>query len=657
MSTAASSAHPTIRPNSWLRELTTLKPAHWRWGVSIRAAIGMGLPLALGIVFDQLAASLWIAMGTLLQASAEREGPYKALFWKIAISAPMGAAGCLLGYLSDYSWGVVTVTMVCAAFLGSIISSYNAALSTGSLQALVMGTVMTGNGHIGPDFWLPALMLLAGNAFYALMLGIEALIFRQRSHRAMLASLTRLLRSLSLAKADGQDTDAIRRQVTDALSVLYAQMLQRRAHAQGRNPLIEHTATSLQRFDNLFACIMACTDPDILRRAAEQLLPISQALADGGKGPASQVRPQDPIVLRAVQALADSFWNSEPSPGEQAAGRKTPAHPQAQNRRLRILLDRLTPGRATISSALALSLCVAIGFSLHWIDAKSHWYWVPMTILIIMKPDFGSIFARTVLRSIGTSIGVIIGAFLLAVLEPGASFVIIMALIATTLPWASQRSYAMYALALTPLVLVLIDFVTPETHGINYAVLRLVDTLLGGLIVLVFGYAIWPKRHERQLEQAFRQARKAIAAYLSASLPKPGHTPDSQQTSLCRRTAYGTLADIRLQLQKSLTEPPPAGPEAAAWFPLITSAERICDAITGYCASASEHPDPAQLAELERLAKLLAYASHAEGSQIERDSVLDNSPESALISLVRGEMAHIHNFAEEAAPEPVHTSA
>lgn len=654
MPQAASSARPAIRPNPWLRELTTLKPAHWRWGVSIRAAIGMGLPLALGIVFDQLAASLWIAMGSLLQASAEREGPYKAIFWKIAISAPMGAAGCLLGYLSDYSWGVVTVTMVCAAFIGSIISSYSAALSSGSLQALVMGTVMTGNGHIGPDFWLPALMLLAGNAFYALMLGVEALCFRQRSQRAMLAALTQALRALALARADKQDTDAARRQVTDRLSVLYAQMLQIRAHAQGRNPLTERTAASLQRFDNLFACIMACQDADTLRRAAEQLQPIGQALAHGTRAPASTACPQDPALLRAVQALYDSFWNSA-APAQKPASGVTQAPAQARESRLRILLDRLTPGRATIASALALSLCVAIGFSLHWIDAKSHWYWVPMTILIIMKPDFGSIFARTILRSIGTSIGVILGAILLAVLEPGPSFVIVMTLIAITLPWASQRSYAMYTLALTPLVLVLIDFVTPETHGINYAALRLVDTLLGGLIVLVFGYAIWPKRHERQLVQAFREARKAIAAYLRACLPDPGQAQDNQQASACRRTAYGALADIRLQLQKSLTEPPPAGPEAAAWFPLITSAERICDAITGYCAVASEQPDPGQRAELERLAGLLATASHAEGSQIISDNAmanapLDGSPESALISTIRSEMAHIHNFAE-AAPD------
>lgn len=654
MPQAVPPARPAIRPNSWLRELTALKPAHWRWGVSIRAAIGVGLPLALGILFDQLAASLWIAMGSLLQASSEREGPYKALFLKIAISAPLGAAGCLLGYLSDDSWGVVTVTMVCLAFVGSILSSYHAALSAGSLQALVMGTVMTGNGHIGPNFWLPALMFLAGNAFYALMLGIEALFFRQRSQRAMLAGLTQTLRNLAQAKADGQNAELMRRQVTDKLGALYAQMLRIRAHAQGRNPLTERTAASLQRFDNLFASIMACQDPELLRQAAAQLQPIEQALADGAKGPAGEVRLQDPAVLRAVQALADSFWNSA-LPLTTAAN-PAPAPAQGQNSRLRILLDRLTPGRATITSALALSLCVAIGFSLHWIDAKSHWYWVPMTIFIIMKPDFGSIFARTILRSMGTSAGVIIGAILLSVLQPGPSFVIVMTLIATTLPWASQRSYAMYALALTPLVLVLIDFVSPETRGVNYALLRLVDTLLGGAIVLVFGYAIWPKRHARQLEQAFRQARAAIAAYLLASLPGQQASAAGQEVSLRRRAAYASLSDIRLQLQKSLTEPPPAGPEAAAWFPLITSAERVCDAITAYCAAASERPAPGQIAELERLAGLLAHASHAEGSQIARDSALDNSPESALIGTIRSEMTHIHNFAE-AAPDPAHAAA
>lgn len=647
-----SSNASTIRPNSWLRELTKLKPATWRWGRSIRAAIGIGLPLSVGIAIGQIPASLWIAMGSLFQAGAERDGPYKALYWKLAISAPMGAAGCFLGYLSGLPWVIITLTMTGIAFLAAILSSYNSGLSVGCLQALVMGAVMLGNPQIGA-FWQPALLMLAGTLLYATLLGIEILLYRQRPHQELMTGLMAALRDLASARASGEPGDSQRQMVTDKLAALYALLLQTRYHALGRMPLTERTAAALQRFDALFAAILACDDAGALRTAAEQLTDMSLAMAHNSKFAAAAAMPSESGLQRAVGTLATTIWGATPalSPAPAATSAQDtqplPTQPKRPHQRLHILLDRLQPGRSTVMSALALALCTGIGYSLHLIDSKSHWYWVPMTIFIVMKPDLGSIFARTVLRCLGTSAGVALGAVVLALLSPGPAFVLIMALIAGLMPWAAQRSYALFALTLTPLVLVLIDFVSPETKGVNYAVLRLVDTLLGGAIVLVFGYLIWPRTHGRELTTAFHRARQSIATYLRAVLPNADPSASQmQQASTCRRNAYGSLAEIRTQLQNNLAEPPPAGREAAAWFPLITSAERLCDAITSYSASASATPDPAKIRELATLADLISTAGHNDVRGLAWHGKPDDSAESRLIERIIGELAHVHALSE-----------
>ena len=116
-------------------------------------------------------------------------------------------------------------------------------------------------------------------------------------------------------------------------------------------------------------------------------------------------------------------------------------------------------------------------------------YWVPLTVAIVLKPDYGSVFARALQRGIGTVVGAVAGAVLL-VLVHGAWLLIPFAVLAALLPYGRSRNYGLLATFLTPLVVVLIDLLNPG--GWRLAEDRLIDTLIGCAIVLVIGYAPWP---------------------------------------------------------------------------------------------------------------------------------------------------------------------
>jgi len=637
----SNAATESFHPNSWLRELSHLNPARWRWGRSLRAALGIGLPLAIGLATGTLDYTLWIAMGTLFQSVGERDGPYQAIFRKILVSAPLGAAGYLLGYLSGLPWGAIVAVMVLVAFVCGIVSTYSAALSIGALQFLVMGAVAIGNPEIG-QFWHASLLLLTGTVLYAAMLGVEILIYPQRPQREMTTSLVQALGALARSRAAGEAFEAQRQQVTARHSALYALLMQIRYHAAGRNLHLESTAAVLQRFDVLFPLLLSVDDKRELQAAGDALDAMASAFAMGRNRPDATPADQTPLG-RAVAGLGDALWGAAAA----TLPSSSTTRPAARQSRLAIHVDRLNPGRDAILTALALALCTGIGYSMHWLDGKSHWYWVPMTIVIIMKPDMGSIFARAIHRSVGTVVGVAIGATLLTLVPVGPVFILLISLIALFLPWASQRSYALSALMLTPLVLVLIDFVSPEAAGVHYATLRLEDTLLGSIIALVFGYLIWPKRHARELSQAFRIARQAIAVYLQAVVPGGGHRASPGQAGACRRAAYGQLADMRAALQKSLAEPPPAGREAAAWFPLITGAERICDAITAYTTVASAQPAADEAAALERLAALIASENRPQAGDLP-PAPASSTAEARLIERLDEEMSSLLELASPA---------
>ncbi|PZQ49354.1 MAG: hypothetical protein DI556_10790 [Rhodovulum sulfidophilum] len=296
---------------------------------------------------------------------------------------------------------------------------------------------------------------------------------------------------------------------------------------------------------------------------------------------------------------------------------------------------RLVVGRLVVERAAALALCVGIAFCARYVVQANHWYWVPLTVVIVMKPDLGSIFARAVLRAGGTAIGVAIGAVILFLLPKGWPLLGGMLILAAVLPWAKSVSYAAQAVVLTPLILILLDLVVPTPHTVDYGAQRLADTVIGGAIVLVFGYFIWPRRHGRELAARFGAAMRAIADYLGAAAG-----PEGQGAMAARWTAYASLSDLRATLGRSLSEPPPAGREAAAWFPLVAAAERVCDLITARPAAAPP-PPPAEVAAVAAQLRAVAEGGAPAGP----------APDDGFLAAVSQQAARISARLETAAAE------
>ena len=170
----------------------------------------------------------------------------------------------------------------------------------------------------------------------------------------------------------------------------------------------------------------------------------------------------------------------------------------------------------------------------------------------------------------------------------GMVLVAIIALLAAILPWAKQVSYAVQAVVLTPLVLILVDLIAPAAETVDYGVQRLADTVIGGLIVLVLGYFLWPRSQAQQVRARFASAMAAIADYFSIAMARAtGRATDAdvdKHVRAARGQSYIELANLRAALSREMAEPPPAGIEAANWFPVVAATERLCDRITAGAA-------------------------------------------------------------------------
>ena len=585
------SAQATLHPNSWLKEMAHLNPAKWNLSRSLRASVAIALPMLIGYFTNTLAITMWISMGAMFPSIGERDAPYAFTIKKILISAPIGASGFLMGYLVTWGldWGSIVFLMSLIAFCTAIASSYSATLSIGCLQFMVMAAVSLGNPEIG-EFWKSSLLLLCGTAFYLVLILIERFIKPHQIRKNAILDVLKTLDTICTSKIKKQNIEADRLNYNLKYEALYQMMLQNRYHALGHNSAIDQTADIVQNLDSIFAGLMACNDIEEIQKLQTNLQAISNTYAHDEIWDASSAQAQG--LSSTISDLALALWG-------QKSVLPQSTKKSSSSMSLKVRLQKLTPGKATIRSALALTLCTAIGYSIRWVDHVSHWYWVPMTVAIVMKPELGSIFVRAVQRTVGTAAGVVLGGILLAFIPVGPLFILIIACITFVLPWLAQRNYALTAFAITPLVLVLIDFLSPARSGMEYASLRLVDTLIGCAIVLLFGYLLWPRRHSSELHQTMTSVRQTIAHYLELALAN-STTPETSALSTARRDAYGKLVDMRAALQKSMAEPPPAGYEAAAWFPLIAAAARLCDAITVYSVSASTQPNAAEWTWLQQ---------------------------------------------------------
>jgi uncharacterized membrane protein YccC len=295
---------------------------------------------------------------------------------------------------------------------------------------------------------------------------------------------------------------------------------------------------------------------------------------------------------------------------------------RARQRALR-LADQLAGGRIAWVFTVRLMVCTGVAAVLSEVVPLERSYWVVLTVAIILKPDYGSVFVRAVQRGIGTMAGAVVGAAILAVVPFGPWLLLPFGVLAALLPYGKSRSFGLSATFLTPLVVLLIDMLSPG--GWRLAGERLLDTLLACVIVLVIGYAPWPTAWQAHLPGQFASTLRAVAAYLDEALAtawarsgSPQGPPVAPATppwrSRLRRRASRSLSDLRAEYQRTMSEPAAISRRATAWWPAVVGLEEVLDAATATVVAigrGTPAPDPEAVQQLTGMLRAVADAIEA----------------------------------------------
>ncbi|WP_370540086.1 FUSC family protein [Achromobacter sp. ACM03] len=606
----------------WLMSLAHMEPSPVSRWVALRAALAIGLPSAVGLALDQSAAAALVALGALPAITGDNGGPYRNRALSIGATVFGGALGYFLGTLiaGHGLWTSAAMTLLVLA--ASLVGTFNniAAVSTLQFAAyVIVGASLTST--LPP--WLPSVLVGAGGLFGLALTLTGWVVHPTAPERAAVAMAYRKLAAM-FAAIGTSHTMSARRDMEAAMTTAYDTVLAARRSAAGPSPRLARLAAQLQ------ACTPLTNTALELARAG-RVLPrdcarVMNRLADRVENDATPDPREDIAALRHVDMapLADALAQVQPlldggalSEADAFAG-LPPARPRTP---WRVLARTYRPGPTTLRYLVRLGLCLIAAEAVALAASLPRSYWVPLIVVVVFKPNFGSVFARALQSCAGSVVGVAISATVLALDRNGIVSLLTVAGLASLLPWSVRRNYGLFSAILLPILMLLIGALQPGSWPIALA--RLIDVAVAAGIVLLVGYLPWIRIERGNLDNAVAAAMDTLAAYLNTVFQAD---PTSRHD--LRASAYARLSDLRIALQRGLSEPRLVSRRALAWWPVEVALERVANAISDTAWSLPADQAAPSAAELAQLAASLHQmsAAVAQGAAMPAAAIASTAP-------------------------------
>jgi uncharacterized membrane protein YccC len=614
--------------------------------LALRGAAGVAIPFAVGTAVGHPAEGAIAAAGALPAGVAGMGGSAGTSAGVITATALGMAVSTFVGGLAAGHLAPTLVVLAIwgfAAGLTAVLGRDATVVGTQAVMGLVVfgrfpGSVASCGAHAG---WV-----LAGAGLQGLLAFVVRSPQRFATERRLLAEIYRELAQLAREpdhsatevaaqtaliaervdrRAPDDDTELLRGLIDDADRIrLELQSLATVAQVTEVRLITAGAAVWLLGLaEAVRSGSPAPGDPSGLDDAASQLHSVRAAAPAGRRGTAvryadaraaallGQLRASDRLVdaLAGIRRIVLPRQAIGPGQAVLALPRRTAT--TAQRMRAAAADPRSSAFRHAIRLAVLLPVAEAISHALPW----QRGYWVVLTALVVLKPDYAATTQRGIARIVGTGVGVLAAGGLVELVHPDDLALTALVALSTWAAYACfAASYALYSLAITSLVVLLL---TPiGGSSLSTVADRGLDTLIGGGLALA-GYLVWPTWEGRSLPAAVDTLLNALATYADAVL---GHYVDPEGADHeatgraavnARRARIAALAS----LTRAAAEPSRGGADLNDATRRLAAARRIVIALHALRATvddATEHvavPEAGPLREA-MVAALRATAQH-----------------------------------------------
>ncbi len=643
------------KPNVWMafgRSVVRFDRAKMTPWLGVRNTIGLAVPLIAGALLHQMAIGAVMTTGALNVAFTDGDEPYAVRARRMAATSVLVGIAVFAGGAAGHWDGLVVVlTGVWAFAAGMLVALGSPASDLGviSLATLVVYAATPQD----PDRAFYAGLLATAGGLVQTACSLALWPFRRYApERRALSALFHELAKAAALPAQIWEAPPASPQSTRAQHALASLAREHSIQAerfrmllsQGERLRLNLVALARLRI-RLSREVPDGREVEIMdgyfALAESALLSLGNAIQEG-KTPAEPVE-----ALREMHALAESLracacetrvlealcqdarvqmdaMNGQFDAAHELASNATVAGSQAMSRteltrpwHLRLagtmatLRANLTLGSGACRHAIRLAVCVALGETLGRSAGLSRSYWVPMTIAIVLKPDFTATFSRGVLRLAGTFAGLALATGLFHVLTPSRWMeVALTAGFMFLLRSVGSANYGIFVLAVTGLVVLLFAEagIAPQTViGV-----RAVNTVVGGAIALL-AYTVWPTWERTQAPEMMAAMVDAYREYfrlVKQSYLSPEAAPQEEMDAV-RLAGRLSRSNLEASLDRLLNEPSTPAATVAALTGMLASSHRMVHAMMALEAGLwSSRPAPARL-EFRAFANLVEVTLHS----------------------------------------------
>lgn len=645
-----------------LRSLIHIRRRDVPWQVALRNTAGVVAPLLAGLYSGHLGAGVGIAVGALVVMFADQPGAYRDRLRRMLLTSVAGGLSALAGY----SLGGHPILMLVATAVWTLCGSMLVALGPSAARAGLTSVILlliTGAGTDagGASPWIAAGLIASGGVLQSLLAVAAWPLQRYRPERLALAdafvALATAARQTSASDALPPISDNINNllillhgdgrphgRAMEAFYVLVAELERMRleivALEDQRSLLEAGDASSLRELADAAAAVLeqlaqALREARLPDAATQRMAAYQEALGVLRQRAAQSIDAGSPLSVVVVRGHALGAQLRAAIRNVDFAGSRGEIRATVDERRMPRALRQSQPWavlRANIHlhsiamrHALRSAICVVSALALARFAGSEHAYWMPMTVAIVLKPDFGATMNYGLLRVAGTLAGLLLTSMVLQwILGGNASRIALLAVLCFTYRQVAPMHYGLGVTALTGMLVILLAFAGDPAAQVMWA--RGVFTVAGCAFALA-AYGMWPTWERRRVREALAHLFDCYHRYLhSLNMQGNGDRADA------RAAARSARSNAQASLERLRHEPAQARELLGAGTALFANGSRLARVAMTLEATLSDAQNMPAAAQLQRcldtastLAKAIAYAirnasSAPDASAMQRDA-------------------------------------
>ncbi|HWC16734.1 MAG TPA: FUSC family protein [Terriglobales bacterium] len=537
---------------SFAQLLTKFESGKLEPAIALRNCLGVTLPLAIGMAAGMPLGGLAVASGALQVAYSDGHDPYSQRSFRMLVATLLCALAVVVGGLAGRNHILSIAAVVVWGFVSGLVVLLGSDAESLGVISLVMLIIYAAQALTVARAINAGLLALGGGFIQTLMSIALWPLFRREPERRALAMTYSDLSRVALATLSSQEAPPSTVEISQAQQALRKLGRDHGTEAQRLWSLLNQaerlrlSLLALSRLRNRLARRSAeAIDVQIIERFLRLCSDILQGIAETllthktvASGAASlrdlqQVADQYRILsANSTAAFGGAVRRSVRHQLDAVAGQVRAAFQIAINRQSADDLDpseavpgwkiqcrddlaklraNLTLRSSAFRHATRLAATLWIGEVMaHAINARRT-YWLPMTISLVLKPEFTVTLTRGLLRTAGTIAGLLLSTALFHFLHPSAALeVILIGVFVFLVRWTGPAHYGVFAINVSALVVLLIAFSGVAPQEVILA--RGLMTTLGGVTALA-AYSVWPTWEGTRTPEALARMLDAYQIY------------------------------------------------------------------------------------------------------------------------------------------------